>query len=91
VIDCVDHGPRFANCFGHWTDLEMLLLQAGTRTNVPEPQSPSSAPGVPALTPVVPTASPLSFVRVPRPSSSDVGITLGAVEQCRVCDRLWVV
>jgi C-methyltransferase len=60
VIDCVipDHDREF---FGHWTDLEMLLMQAGRDRTVPEYRSLLERAGF-RVTRVVPTASPLSFV-----------------------------
>jgi C-methyltransferase len=60
VIDCVipDHDREF---FGHWTDLEMLLLQAGRERTVPEYRSLLERAGF-RMTRWVPTASPLSFV-----------------------------
>jgi len=60
VIDCVipDHDREF---FGHWTDLEMLLLQAGRERTVPEYRSLLDRAGF-RMTRWVPTASPLSFV-----------------------------
>ena len=60
VIDCVipDHDREF---FGHWTDLEMLLLQAGRERTVPEHRSLLERAGF-RMTRWVPTASPLSFV-----------------------------
>jgi C-methyltransferase len=60
VIDCVipDHDREF---LGHWTDLEMLLLQAGRERTVPEYRTLLEHAGF-RLTRWVPTASPLSFV-----------------------------
>jgi hypothetical protein len=60
VIDCVipDHDREF---LGHWTDLEMLLLQAGRERTVPEYSTLFSRAGF-RMTRWVPTASPLSFV-----------------------------
>jgi hypothetical protein len=60
VIDCVipDHDREF---FGHWTDLEMLLMQAGRERTVPEYRSLLARAGF-RMTRWVPTASPLSFV-----------------------------
>jgi C-methyltransferase len=60
VIDCVipDNDREF---FGHWTDLEMLLLQAGRERTVPEYCSLLERAGF-RMTRWVPTASPLSFV-----------------------------
>lgn len=60
VIDCVipDRDREF---FGHWTDLEMLVLQAGRERTVPEYRGLLERAGF-RLTRWVPTASPLSFV-----------------------------
>lgn len=60
VIDCVipDHDREF---LGHWTDLEMLLLQGGRERTVPEYRSLLERAGF-RMTQWVPTASPLSFV-----------------------------
>jgi C-methyltransferase len=60
VIDCVipDHDREF---FGHWTDLEMLLLQAGREPTVPEYRRLLERAGF-RITRWVPTASPLSFL-----------------------------
>jgi C-methyltransferase len=60
VIDCVipDHDREF---LGHWTDLEMLLLQAGRERTVPEYRTLLERAGF-RMTRWVPTASPLSFV-----------------------------
>ena len=60
VIDCVipDHDREF---FGHWTDLEMLLLQAGRERTVPEYRRRLERAGF-RITRWVPTASPMSFL-----------------------------
>ena len=60
VIDCVipDHDREF---FGHWTDLEMLLLQIGRERTVPEYRSLLERAGF-RITRWVPTASPMSLL-----------------------------
>jgi C-methyltransferase len=60
VIDCVipDHDREF---FGHWTDLEMLLLQAGRERTVPEYRRLLERAGY-RITRWVPTASSMSFL-----------------------------
>ena len=60
VIDCVipDHDREF---FGLWTDLEMLLLQAGRERTVPEYRRRLERAGF-RITRWVPTASPMSFL-----------------------------
>jgi C-methyltransferase len=60
VIDCVipDHNREF---FGHWSDLEMLIEQAGRERTVPEHRRLLERAGF-RMTRWVPTASPLSFV-----------------------------